>query len=66
MGRPMTKTDLLLTAAEKYEKLNDLILGLSKQELATAFDFSKDVKKKEVHWQRDKNLRVQLRKGPRH
>ncbi len=57
MGRPTTKNDLLIAAAEKYEKLNDLILGLTKQELATAFDFSKDVKKKEAHWQRDKNLR---------
>ncbi|RKI41073.1 DfsB family protein [bacterium D16-51] len=57
MGRPATKTDLLTAAADNYEKLNVLISGLTEQELSTSFDFSGDVKKKEAHWKRDKNLR---------
>lgn len=57
MGRPSSKTDLLTAAAENYEKLNALILGMTEQELASPFDFSGDVKKKEAHWKRDKNLR---------
>ncbi len=57
MGRPATKTDLLTAAAENYEKLDTLISGLTAQELSTPFDFSCDMKKKEAHWKRDKNLR---------
>ncbi|MCI8417259.1 MAG: ClbS/DfsB family four-helix bundle protein [Lachnospiraceae bacterium] len=57
MGRPTTKTDLLTAAAGNYEKLQDLISGLTEKELATPFDFSGDEKKKEAHWERDKNLR---------
>lgn len=57
MSRPTTKTDLLTAAAVNYEKLNAIISGLTQQELDTPFDFSGDVKKKEAHWKRDKNLR---------
>ena len=57
MGRPKTKTDLLTAAATNYEKLNDLIEGLTEQELRVPFDFADDEKKKEAHWKRDKNLR---------
>ena len=57
MGRPKTKTDLLIAAAANFEKLNALISGLTDQELSTSFDFSGDEKKKEAHWKRDKNLR---------
>lgn len=57
MGRPATKTDLLAAAAANYEKLNTLISGLTEQELEEPFDFSGDVKKKEAHWKRDRNLR---------
>ena len=57
MGRPTTKTDLLAAAAANYEKLNTLVCGLTEQELGTPFDFSHDEKKKEAHWNRDKNLR---------
>jgi len=57
MGRPTTKTDLLTAATTNYEKLNALISGLTEQELNTPFDFSGDVKKKEAHWKRDRNLR---------
>ena len=57
MPRPKTKEDLMVTAKENYEKLNTIILKMSDEELNTPFDFSKDEKKKEAHWKRDKNLR---------
>lgn len=57
MARPQTKEDLLTAANENYEKLNGLIEKMSDKELTTSFDFSKDEKKKEAHWKRDKNLR---------
>lgn len=57
MGRPATKTDLLEAAKGNYEKLLWLISDLTEEELATPFDFSGDAKKKEAHWNRDKNLR---------
>lgn len=57
MPRPKTKEDLMLAAKENYEKLQTLISKLSDQELNTPFDFSRDEKKKEAHWRRDKNVR---------
>lgn len=57
MARPKTKAELITAAATNYEKLNVLISGLIETELKTPFDFSKDVKKKEAHWRRDKNLK---------
>lgn len=57
MARPTTKEDLIISAKENYEKLNELISKLSEKELNTPFDFSADEKKKEAHWKRDKNLR---------
>lgn len=57
MGRPTTKADLLTAAADNYEKLNALIQELTQHELMTPFSFSDDVKRKEAHWKRDKNLR---------
>ncbi len=57
MGRPTTKTDLLAAAAVNYEKMNALISGLTEKEGSTPFDFSRDEKKKEAHWKRDRNLR---------
>ena len=57
MPRPKIKEDLMVTAKEKYEKLNTIILKMSDEESNTPFDFSKDEKKKEAHWKRDKNLR---------
>lgn len=57
MGKPTTKQELKIAAAEGYEKLNLLIRSLTEQELQTAFDFSADSRKKEAHWKRDKNLR---------
>ena len=57
MPRPRTKEDLLFAAKENYEKLNKRMSKMSEEELNTSFDFSKDEKKKEAHWKRDKNLR---------
>ena len=57
MARPQTKEDLLIAAKENYEKLNALIAKMSDEQLNIPFDFSKDEKKKEAHWKRDKNLR---------
>ena len=57
MPRPKTKEELVLASKENYEKLNRFISQLSEDELQTPFDFSRDQKKKEVHWKRDKNLR---------
>lgn len=57
MGRPTTKSELLRTAADNFESLNLLISSLTEQELAHPFDFTGDEKKKEAHWNRDKNLR---------
>lgn len=49
MSRPTTKNDLMTAAKQNYEKLNLLISKMSKKELNTPFDFSKDEKKKEAH-----------------
>ena len=57
MARPTTKTELLEAAKKNYEELKIFISGMTEQELAVPFDFSADEKKKEAHWQRDKNLR---------
>ncbi len=57
MARPATKEDLISMAEDGYEKLNLLISSLTTDELSIPFDFSKDEKKKEAHWRRDKNLR---------
>ena len=58
MPRPTTKNDLMIAVKENYEKLNLLISKMTEEELNTPFDFSKDEKKKEAHWKRDKNLQV--------
>ncbi len=57
MPRPKTKAQLLQAATVNFEKLNQLIDKMTEKELATAFDFSQDVKKKEAHWRRDKCVR---------
>ena len=57
MPRPKTKEGLVLVSKENYENLKLFISKLSEDELQTPFDFSRDQKKKEAHWKRDKNLR---------
>ncbi len=57
MARPKTKQELIEAANANFEKLWQLIDSLTDVELNTEFDFSKDDKKKEAHWSRDKNVR---------
>lgn len=57
MPRPRNKEDLLRAAEENFAKLNQLIESMSEEEMSMPFDFSKDEKKKEAHWKRDKNVR---------
>ncbi len=57
MARPKTKEELLEASNSNFEKLWQLIDSLSDKEFNTEFDFSKDEKKKEAHWSRDKNTR---------
>lgn len=57
MGRPLSKDELLNASANNYETLQKLIASMSEKELSVPFDFEHDIKKKEAHWKRDKNLR---------
>ncbi len=57
MARPKTKVELVEASNSNFEKLWQLIDNLSEKEINTEFDFSKDEKKKEAHWDRDKNIR---------
>ena len=57
MGRPTTKHDLIIAANENYKRLNALINSMTEEELSIPFSFEEDDKKKEAHWNRDKNLR---------
>ena len=57
MARPQNKEDLIIAAEGNYIKLLEIIDTLTPLELDTELDFSADVKKKEAHWGRDKNLR---------
>lgn len=57
MSRITTKVELINGANKNFEKLNNLICSMTEEELMASFDFSKDEKKKEAHWTRDKNLR---------
>lgn len=57
MARPKTKEELIKAATLNYEILWEIISGLTEQEIKIPFDFSQDLKKKEAHWKRDKNLR---------
>ncbi|MDO5649455.1 MAG: ClbS/DfsB family four-helix bundle protein [Gallicola sp.] len=57
MGRPTSKADLIAASNTNFEKLNNMIDSMTEKERTIPFDFSKDEKKKEAHWGRDKNLR---------
>lgn len=61
MPRPKNKADLIQAANENFNKLWQVIDGLSEQALTNEFRFVADAKHpnryKEAHWQRDKNLR---------
>lgn len=57
MPRPKSKAELIETANNNYNALINLINSMSEKALLSEFDFSDDIKKKEAHWRRDKNLR---------
>lgn len=57
MARPTTKKDLLNVSNENFKKLWQVVDSMPDKASDTVFDFSNDLKKKEAHWQRDKNLR---------
>jgi len=57
MPRPTSKKDLLSLATSNFEKMNMLISEMGEKELKIPFDFSRDEKRQEAHWKRDKNLR---------
>ena len=57
MPRPHTNNDLIEAADLNYDKFLKLINSMTEIELSKEFDFSSDAKKKEAHWERDKNLR---------
>jgi len=57
MARPTTKQELIEAANIGFDKLWTFIDAMSAESLNAEFDFAKDDKKKEAHWQRDKNLR---------
>ena len=57
MARPTTKEDLVATTEKNFALLWRLIEAMPGEALEAEFDFSSDVKKKEAHWARDKNIR---------
>ncbi|KPU42923.1 hypothetical protein OXPF_36920 [Oxobacter pfennigii] len=57
MSRPATKPDLIKTAKEQFEKLEQLIDTMTDHEQNASFNFGNGFNKKESHWDRDKNLR---------
>lgn len=57
MARPTSKEELLESASVSFEKLWKVIDTLTEDVLNKEFDFSDDIKKKEAHWSRDKNLK---------
>ena len=59
MPRPTTKTDLIKTANEQFEKLWKLIDSMPEERQNGNFNFDNIFlqKQKETHWKRDNNLR---------
>ncbi len=57
MARPTTKKTLIEAANGNFEMLWTVVDSMSNKALTTEFNFSADLKKKEAHWKRDKNLR---------
>jgi hypothetical protein len=57
MTRATTKDELFEAASKNFDKLWEIIHSMPEDSLNTEFDFSSDSKKKEAHWERDKNLR---------
>ncbi len=56
MARPATKIDLIESANLNYDKLLQVIDGMTDEEENSKLEYG-DFIGKEVHWNRDKNLR---------
>ena len=57
MARAATKTELIKSANEQFEKMWAVIDVMSEDERNAAFCFGEAFSCKEAHWHRDKNLR---------
>lgn len=57
MGRAKTKTELLSSAKDKFEKMWSLIDSMSEAQQMAPFAKEMATAGKEAHWSRDKNLR---------
>ena len=57
MARPTTKDSLIEAANLNFEKMWKVVDSMTDKALNKDFDFSTDLKKKEAHWERDKNIR---------
>jgi len=59
MARAATKTDLITSANEQFEKLWDLIDSMPDDVKQATFNFDSEFiqKQTQVHWTRDKNIR---------
>ena len=57
MPRATTKTDLIKTADEQFDKLWKIIDAMSGDEQNASFCFDAERLGSEAHWKRDKNLR---------
>jgi hypothetical protein len=57
MPRPSTKPDLINVANKQFESMWQLIDSMTDDEREAHFNFNENIKQKEAHWKRDKNLR---------
>jgi len=57
MPRATTKPDLITAANTQFEKMWQLIDSMPDDERSATFNLGEDLKQKEAHWKRDKNLR---------
>lgn len=57
MPRPTTKESLIETANANFAKMLALLDAMTDAERNAEFNFGADMKQKEAHWARDKNLR---------
>ena len=57
MPRPTNKTELIAAANGQWNKMWALLDAMPNETRSAVFHFGEDPKRKEAHWQRDKNLR---------
>ena len=57
MPRPKSKNELITAAETGWSKMWKMIDALPEEKRLSEFNFTDDPKRKEAHWQRDKNLR---------